>query len=213
MRKPLLLISLALSIGVISGCAVGVKHDYASSRPQLEVSKAAKLTVGTQDRRPYILNGDKNPNFVGLSRGGYGNPFNIATESGAPLADDFSRTIVTALKTKGIQAEFVILAPKSERKDVEQALTKDGNSKGVLITLNKWQTDIHQRTLLIYDAMVEVLDRNGTVLAKNSIQGADNLGGGFTFNPPAHSRQVTPEAYRKKLEKLLNDPNVVKALE
>lgn len=208
----LLPVVLVLSIGALSGCAVGVKHDYASSRPQLEVSKATKLAVGTQDRRPYVLNGKKESNFVGISRGGFGNTFNIATESGTPLADDFSKVIVATLKAKGIQAEFVALMPKSERKDVERVLIKDGNGKGILITLNKWQTDTYTNTLLIYDVTVEVLDKNGAVLAKNIIQGTDNLGGS-AFNPPAHSRQATPEAYKKKLEKLLNDPDVIKALE
>jgi hypothetical protein len=206
------LLIVVLSLGVMSGCAVGVKHDYSSPRPQLTISKAATLAVGAQDRRPYVLGGNKSPDFVGLSRGGFGNTFDIATQSGAPLADDFSQTIVATLKEKGIQAESVKLAPKAERKEVEAALRKAPGGKGVLVTLKEWKTDTYTHTLLIYDVAVEVLASNGTVLARNNIQGTDNLGGS-AVNPPAHSRRAAPEAFRKNLEKLLNDPDVIQAMQ
>ena len=64
-----------LALLLIGGCAVGVRHQYDSATPQINAASGGKATVAAQDRRAYVLNGDKQENFVGLSRGGYGNPF------------------------------------------------------------------------------------------------------------------------------------------
>src|ERR1043165_6626851 len=82
---------------LIGGCAVGVRHQYDSATPQINAASGGKATVAAQDRRAYVLNGDKQENFAGLSRGGFGNPFDVRTESNQPLADDFGRTIQRAL--------------------------------------------------------------------------------------------------------------------
>ena len=98
-----------------------------------------------------------------------------------------------------------------DRPTVVKNLVRTASGKAILITLNEWKTDTYANTLLLYDATAEVLGRNGTVLARNAIKGTDNLGGG-KFNMAKHSRAVAPDAFRKKLEQLLNDPGIVKAL-
>jgi hypothetical protein len=42
------------------------------------------LAVAVHDERSEVASGDKNPAFVGLLRGGYGNPMDVRTASGAP---------------------------------------------------------------------------------------------------------------------------------
>ncbi|MGH8534209.1 MAG: hypothetical protein ACREV1_16215 [Gammaproteobacteria bacterium] len=66
---------------VLVGCAFGRKQDYLQAHPVLELTHKARLAVGVQDRRPYILDHDKDEDFVGLQRGGYGNPFDVGTQS------------------------------------------------------------------------------------------------------------------------------------
>lgn len=205
------IVTLVTSLAVLSGCAVGVKHDYSSAQPRFEAANTTGLVVGAQDRRPYVLDGNKDPKFAGLSRGGFGNTFDIATQSGAPLADDFAKVIASALKARGIKAETVSLQPGMDRPTVVKNLVSTANGKAILITLNEWKTDTYMHTLLLYDATAEVLAGDGTVLARSAIKGTDNLGGG-KFNMVKHSRAATPDAYRKKLEQLLNDPGIVKAL-
>jgi hypothetical protein len=101
-----------LALLVLGGCAVGNKHQYDAAMPQINASSGGKAGVGAQDRRAYVLNGDKVETFVGLSRGGFGNPFDVKTESGQPLADEFGKAIQRALAGKGVTATAVRLEPK-----------------------------------------------------------------------------------------------------
>jgi len=64
---------------------------------------------------------------------------------------------------------------------------------------------------LIYEVTLGVLDGRGTVLATTQSKGVENLGGGF--NAPGHARTVIPLAFKKRLETLLNHPEVVAALQ
>jgi len=90
MKKYLSLLLISLMIG---GCAFGRKQDYLQARPVLEYTSKVRLAVGVQDRRPYILDHDKDEDFVGLQRGGYGNPFDVSTNSNLPLADDMAKVL------------------------------------------------------------------------------------------------------------------------
>jgi hypothetical protein len=42
-----------------------VRHQYDSATPQINAVSGGKATVAIQDRRAYVLNGDKQENFVG----------------------------------------------------------------------------------------------------------------------------------------------------
>ena len=76
-RKYLCLLLISL---MIVGCAFGQKQDYLQAHPVLEYTNKARVAVGVQDPRPYILDHDKDEGFVGLQRGGYGNPFDVSTQ-------------------------------------------------------------------------------------------------------------------------------------
>lgn len=191
---------------VLSGCAVGVTHQYDNAKPEIKASAGTKLGVGVQDRRMYVLSKQKPETFAGLSRGGFGNPFDVNTASGKPLADDFSKTIQRALSAKGVHASAVSLPPGVDETEAIKRLSVAGD-KAVLIVLNEWKADTYSSTTLAYDVQAMIVDASGKVLASKKISGSDNLGGS-AFNPPEHSRNVVPVAYRKKLEELFAAPEI-----
>jgi hypothetical protein len=68
---------------------------------------------------------------------------------------------------------------------------------------------------LLWSASPHIFASNfgvAAVIAKVDMKGVDNLGGDF-LNPPAHSRTAIPPAFKKKLEDLLNHPDVVAAFQ
>src|SRR4051794_40223558 len=113
MTKLLNLLSLALATVVLSGCAVGNTHSYNTEMPQIAAVKSKQLAVGVQDKRIYVLNAEKPETFTGLSRGGFGNPFDINTGSGQPLASDFAASIKSALVAKGVTVSVVEMQPRA----------------------------------------------------------------------------------------------------
>ncbi len=193
-------------IALLGGCAVGVTHQYDKTMPEIKVSAGAKLGIGVQDRRIYVLSKQKPETFVGLSRGGFGNPFDVNTASGKPLADDFTTTIQTALLAKGVQATPVNLPLGISEMEAIKQLSMTGN-KAVLIILNEWKADTYKNTNLLYDVQAIIVDSGGKTLSSKKSSGEDDLGGS-AFNPPEHSRKAVPIAFRKKLEELFSAPEI-----
>ena len=196
---------------VISGCAVGNQYAYHGVTPELKVQTGKKVAVATHDQRSYVQNGEKQPNFVGLQRGGYGNPFKVTTASGRPLAEDMTAAIVNSLQHRGIQSVPVFVDPTDPEGSVTSAMKKSAAQRHLLLTLIQWRSDCYSNVSLAYDAQLKVLDANGKLLAQKRINGKDNLGGN-AWNPPAHAKAAVPKALKEKLELLLNDQAITDAL-
>jgi hypothetical protein len=196
---------------LLGGCAAGVKHDFDQKGLELGVATSATVAVGTLDHRPYVVNGQKAQNYVGLSRGGFGNPFDVVTQSGRPLASEISSAIAGSMKDKGVDVRAVELKPALSLDEAGAALRAAGTQRSVMIRLQEWKSDAMVNTGLTYDFELRVLDKNGTVLVSKLQQGKENLGGADPFSPGGAS-QVVPR-FRRMLETLFQQPDVVKALQ
>jgi len=205
--RPLLIVLAAFAA---SGCAVGNKHGYTMG-PDLAVQGTRSVAVAAQDLRPYVVSGEKRPDFVGLQRGGFGNPFDVTTESGRPLADDFSTAIASSLSRRGFKSTAVSVALSPMAADARALASRSGAERLALVSIVEWKSDTYQNTALLYELVLRVLDANGNQLAANRVSGRDNLGGS-AWNPPDHAKGAVPLAYRKKLEELLGAEAVVRSL-
>ncbi len=163
MRKYLCLLLISL---MIVGCAFGRKQDYLQAHPALEYTNKARLAVGVQDRRPYILDHDKDEDFVGLQRGGYGNPFDVSTNSKQPLADDMAKVLSKALAGSGAMVISVRLLPSLSEAEIIRALQTTNAGKFLLLSLYEWKSDTYSGTEIIYEVEMEAIDKQGRVLAK-----------------------------------------------
>ena len=205
-------VSIVLICLFLGACAVGNKHDYSGTAPEVMVRSGNSVAVGVHDQRPYVVSGNKTEMFVGLSRGGFGNPFDVTTASGNPLADDIRATIAQILKRNGIAVKEIAIRPTQSGVAARQVLATTGQARSLLLTLVEWKSDTYMNTALIYDVRLVVFDATGKVLADEVLRGRDNLGGSGV-NPPGHANDAVPAAYRKKLEELLTNPAVRKGLE
>jgi hypothetical protein len=203
------LIIVAISV-ILAGCAVGNKHAYHNANIDFHNEGSFKVAVATHDQRSYIVSSDKEENFVGLQRGGYGNPFDVTTVSGKSLAEDFTYTIVNSLQSIGFDSIQVIVSPQEGRDDVIKKIKDKKVHRSILIILNEWKSDTYQNTALIYDVSLEVLDDSGQKIAEKRINGRDNLKGSF-WDPPAHAKQAIPIAFKEKMELLLNSNEISEA--
>jgi hypothetical protein len=195
-----------------SGCAIGVKHSYTDVATHVELgAKGGNLAVAVHDQRGYVVSGAKAENFVGLQRGGFGNPFDVMTESGAPLAQDLQAAIVRSLRGNDITIVEVRATPAQPTATVKNALLRTGAPKSLLVTLAAWNTDTYLNTALVYDVNLVVFDATGKTLASRDYAGRDDLGGS-AINPPSHARTAVPMAVRRKIKEMFDDPEIIKAL-
>lgn len=204
------IVSILLLALAATGCAVGNKHSYTMG-PDLSLEGTRSVAVAAQDARPYVLNKEKTGDFVGLQRGGFGNPFDVSTESGKPLAEDFAAAIAASLSRRGFKATAVGVAPSAALPDVRALASQAGVERVALVSIHDWKSDTYQNTALAYELVLRVFDANGTELASNRVSGRDNLGGS-AFNPPAHAKGAVPTAYRAKLAELFGTEAVIKSL-
>jgi len=199
-------------LAALSGCAIGNKHEYAGITPDLMVTGQHTVAVIVVDNRPYVATGGKGPDFVGLQRGGFGNPFSVTTKSGKPLASDIADDVVAALNKRGLRSSGKTLPPGTTVDGALKAAAGAGADRGLLLDIREWKSDTYNGTALIFDVEARVCDATGASLADVVKTGNQDLGSSF-MDPPGHAKEAVPLAFKATMESLLNDPKVVSALQ
>jgi len=209
--KTILKLALLLVTFSMAACAVGNKYDLATSAPDMSKKIDTSAAVGVHDQRSFILDDDKEPQFIGLQRGGFGNPFDVTTKSGAPLAKDIEDSVVQGLEKAGIKTSRVVFTHTQTPGQVKDVILGVGADHSLLIIVNKWKSDTYTNTQLTYDLSAFIYGKDGKLLAENRIVGSNDLGGD-AWNPPAHAEKAVPTALSDKLDQLLDTPEILDAL-
>ena len=198
----------ALAIVALSGCAVGQKFSYADSSINVaSVGTARSAAVAVLDQREYVKSGKKSESFVGLSRGGYGNPFDVSTKSGGSMSSDMAASIAAALQARGLTVQTVGVRPDDGPERARQALLRSGSDRLLLFTLTEWKTDTMMRTGLDFDVTLDVLDRSGAALAQSHVSGKEVSGSSIL------SAEKDAQAwFAAKVAELIRDEAVANAL-
>lgn len=204
--------SILILVTLLAGCAVGNKIDYRAQSVSLSTGSGKSIALGVHDQRPYVLSGDKTPQFVGIQRGGWGNPFDVETESGGTLAQDFATSISSALNRSGAIVEAKAFPHSDAAHVVAKKLLALTADRYLLVTYREWKTDSLMNTALIYDITAKVLNGDGTVAAQNHLAGRDKISGNVTGDQTRASASV-PLAVSRKLQLLLSNKEIVEALQ
>lgn len=190
---------------LLGGCAVGQKYKYDdASLPLAKVASSGTVGVGVQDARPYVVSGKKAETFVGLQRGGFGNPFDVNTASDKPLAADLRDVLAKAMKNKGLQVTPVDIKPTDSAGNAQQILVSTNARKLVLVTLKEWKSDVMMKASLTYDITLDVLNEKGEKLASKQTNGEEVIPG------PAYA--TAPANFVRKLEVMFEDEKILTAL-
>lgn len=203
MNNPYAIVALIVFLG---GCAAGNRYDYVSASMALPVRGSGELGVAVIDLRPYVLNGDKQPDFVGLQRGGYGNPFDVTTQSGKPLAVDLQIVLVRALEESGYTARPMSLT-NTDATSVAQAMGKELN---VILFLNEWKTDAMMKFGVTYDIELKVINGDAQVIAQARSSAIKEVAGGAGFE--GQNSRLAAQIFETKVSRLFNVPEVKNAL-
>jgi len=203
------LLSLLLAF-LLAGCAVGRTAGYSEASVNVPMVAASNVTLAlaVQDRRPYVVSGNKPEKFVGLQRGGFGNPFDVNTSSGAAVASDLRDSIAKGFKAKGYSVTPVTVAPGDDSDTLKRKLAEPRAKRAALVVLNELKSDSYMNSSVAYNMTLTVLDERGSVVASNSVKGEDNVSGSGMI---ADESKIT-QAVANKLEQLFADPRIGAAL-
>lgn len=205
--KKILLMLLVL---FLTGCAVGNKYNYRSSSMALPIKPIdhRTLILSVDDLRPYVLNGKKEPNFVGLQRGGFGNPFDVTTSTGKPMTEDMSDAIAQGLMDVGYRVVSVQGKPKNVY--LVNTAAKEAATRIVVLKVYDWKSDIYSGITLNCDLRLSVFDANGELLAESTMNFVKEISGAHLG--AAMNSQVMADEFAKRIGYLFNKNEVRSAL-
>jgi hypothetical protein len=135
----------------LTRCAAGNKYNYRAELTSLPIVTTTNKTLllSLDDRRPYVLSGEKKPDFVGLQRGGFGNPFDVTTASGKPMTDDIATSIAASLELSGYTVKIAENSPDTSKLT---ELAKTHNAFRIIrLQVFEWKSDIYMSIGLHYD--------------------------------------------------------------
>ncbi len=206
MRKILLVLVCSLLLS----CAAGNRYNYRvqTATLPLKPTEQRALVLAVEDMRPYVLNGEKTPDFVGLQRGGYGNQFDVTTASGKPLTEDMAVSIASSLDYSGYKV--VVADTKPDLATLTQLAQDKNIDRVVWLKVRNWKSDIYMSIGLKYDLHLAVYDAAGNLLGENAMSGDEAVGGG-KLSDEKNSHHMAQE-FGKRIGYLFNGKSIRDAL-
>jgi CheY-like chemotaxis protein len=143
-----------------------------------------------------VKSGDKPPYFIGLYRGGFGNPFDVTTKDKQPLAGLLQRDLAKELQALG----YTVVA------QADAARTLD-------VAILDWKFDAMLNGKFWYVLDVRVLGRDGQQLVRNTVQDSQYIEGSFWTGAKSAVEAKMPELYAGAIRRLVREnPSVSAAL-
>lgn len=197
----------------MSGCAIGNKYMIDDVQAQLEATGEYPVVVASWDQRQFIVDKKSPDTYVGRVRGRYGIPFNATTLGGLPFADAVSQSICKALIRKGFKATPISVPFDLTEKAVRERILSNKEDRALFVTIRQWESDSFMNLNVGYDFSVEVIARDGTLLATAQAKEDIKVPGRIWKRSLKMSKKEVPNILKKAIESLLNNPEVVKALD
>jgi len=184
-------------------------YDYAALEVPLALTPAGSVAVTVIDQRPYVVNGDESPSFVGTIPGRYRNIVDARTESGRPLAEHVTTALAEALGRRGADAAAVPLPHGTPDEEALAALAATGAERLVVVRIREWQTEARIRVAASWHLEASVHDRAGDLLGRPASQGRETIG---TAGFDEKTGPLAVSALAGRLARLLRDPEITGAL-
>ena len=191
---------------LLSACAIGNKFDIRQTKA-VAPTGSSTVAVGGLDERELLRKAEIEPEYVGMTRGGYGNPFLVKTASKQPFAQEAAQVIADSLggRVRGPVRSY------STREAALNALRSTGAQRLALLRVKSWESDTLINTSVNVDLVLEVYNSAGNLLASSSDTAYRDLGGNIA-SPPMHARKVVIAELGRSLTKLMEQPAVANAL-
>jgi hypothetical protein len=195
-----------LAAASLSGCAIGNKFDIRQAKAVAPQGNSS-VAVGAVDEREYLKRGEIEPEYVGMTRGGYGNPYRVKTATKQPFAQEAAQVVADSLggRVRGAVRSY------STREAALHALRSTGAQRLTLLRVKSWESDTLINTSVNVDLVLEVYNSAGKLLASSSDTAYRDLGGNIA-SPPMHARKVVIAELGRSLTNLMEQPAVANAL-
>ena len=187
------------------------RHAYHDTVVSLPYTGNSRVAISVHDRRHYVTDGSKHPNFVGSMRSGVGIPYDISTKTKLALAEDMLGSLAASFGRKGFQVEKANASHTESPETVLGRLHGQSADRKIIMTLYEWKTDTYMNADLFCFVTLQVFDAGNNLLGESSIKAEREGYGGSFWNPVKHARRVAPKAFKLKMDALFGHENIRKA--
>ena len=178
---------------MLTGCAWGhLKFDHTPGEQQQEPT-GHSVFVAVDDKRPYVINGDKEDYYIGHYRGGFGNVLDVTTFEETPLKEQIRTDLVEELESMGFASS--------------------DSGKKLSISIMEWNFDAYSNGRFWYEFKIDVLDINGDVIASDILEEEIVVDGSILIGPVPAFKKAMPEHYNNIIDKMVrSNGDILEAL-
>ena len=187
----------------------GGRYDYSALEVPLAVTPTRSVAVTVIDQRPYVVNGDESPAYVGTEYGRYRDIVEVETASDRPLAAVLTDALARALERRGPGATGVTLAQGTGEAEALAALAATGADRLLVVRMHEWQTNATVRVTARWHFEATVHDRSGQQLGRRARQGRETIG---TTRVQEETGALAVTDLARRLARLLEERSIADAL-
>jgi hypothetical protein len=119
--------------------------------------------------------------------------------------------LTASLNSAGYAARLIPLPIEATTGATQARLLNGQPRRAVLLTLAEWKSETLKNTDLYYDLRLYVYDSSGKLLGSRWLKGMDAMDGSL-FGAKQKAAHDVPEAFRQKLQLMLDAPEIQAAL-
>ncbi|WP_263079412.1 hypothetical protein [Endozoicomonas sp. Mp262] len=205
-------------ITLLTGCVSPIPLNEQSPAP--EYKPADKLLISVIDERKRVSEG-KPDNFIGVAHAAFGIPVDwsisqaLSVEKGDKernLSEFLTYRIINGLKSKGWNAEAIIMDNRIDTDKAAEVLKQNKANKLLILNIHEWYFSINLNWVSEFnfdtDTLIQVYQiKNGKILEKQ-IAGRDVIIEKADDSP----QNSILRAYRDQLQEIFSDPDIQSAL-
>jgi hypothetical protein len=159
-------------ISIFTGCAFNRKMSFGNKKIEGDFTGYKPMSLTFHDQRIGVLNGKDKPSLCGHLYSGTQIPYNMQTESGKPLAEEFTTSVTGSLTNKSIKAMPLTVPHQMDFSEILARFQTTGMDRLVYIKMNEWIVNGRPKfSTILYEVRYHfdlvVYDREGKELARN----------------------------------------------
>lgn len=164
---------LAFILFTTTGCD-NKHYDLSQSKLEVNYNNPGMVYIAVQDTRPYIVDGEKAPTYLGRYILGNGIPKSVHTKGNKTVAYGIGDIIASTLKRKGFKVN-VLETPPQELFDISNKKFQDELvDRTIFLSVSQLRIESFMEVELSWDLQLSVYDDNQQQLAVVHNQGMDD---------------------------------------
>jgi len=172
---------------MLQGCVAGQSIALSYEAEKVGHQRVIAVVVDVEDHRPFVREGDKHPNYIGHYRAGFGNPWDVTTESDKALAQIMQEDLEQELDALGFGAGSASF------------------NRSLLVEIQDFNFNAYVDGEFWYELDITVLDENRDQLALSKLEDRVTIEGSFWTGPKEAMEKEIPKLYALMLKAIIRE--------